>query len=89
MADVATDGMGEVEDEGARRRLRISGGCDRVGGLGTSQEGQGSASDEGDTARLRNPKEEVGTERIDTGQLRDPREGRQNAGRGEATEETA
>ena len=45
--------------------------------------------DEGDTARLRNPKEEVGTERIDMGKLRDPREGRQNSGRDEAMEETA
>ena len=35
-ADVATDGMWEVEDEGAARRLHISDGCDRVGGLGGS-----------------------------------------------------
>ena len=86
---VATNGVGKVEDEGVARRLRISGGCNHVGGLGDSQEGQARALDEGDTARLRNPKEEVGVEGIDMGQLRDPREGRQNAGRGEATEETA
>ena len=88
-ADVPTNGMVEVEDEDTSRRRCISGGFDRVGGLGGSQEGQGSVLDEGDTARLRNPKEEVGTEQIDMGNLRDPREGRQNSGRDEATEETA
>ena len=77
------------KDDGAAHYLHISGGCDCVGGLESSQEEQGSASDEGNTARLGNPRKEGGTEQLDMGQLRDPREGRRNTRRGEATEETA